>query len=135
MRKRTITPAQPETASPDDEWLDLETLADVEITSEDAAHPIESALLPGRSSGWRAAAPGKQTIRLLFTRPQRLKRIWLSFWSRPQSAHRNTSCVGRRMADSRIETSCGNSGTSARQAQRARRKIIASTYRQSPRSS
>ena len=41
MRKRTITPAQPETTSPDDEWLDLETLADVEITSEDAAHPIE----------------------------------------------------------------------------------------------
>jgi hypothetical protein len=79
MRKRTITPVQPETASPDDEWLDLETLADVEVTSEDAAHPIESALLPGRASGWRAAAPGKQTIRLLFTRPQRLKRIWLSF--------------------------------------------------------
>ena len=44
----------------------MEGLAEVEITSEDADHPIESALLPGRASGWRAAGPGKQTIRLLF---------------------------------------------------------------------
>ncbi len=51
----------------------------MEITSENAAHPIESALLPGRASGWRAAGPGKQTIRLLFAHPQRLRRIWLDF--------------------------------------------------------
>ena len=57
----------------------MEELAEVEITSEDAAHPIESALLPGRASGWRAAGPGKQTIRLLFTNPQQLRRIWLNF--------------------------------------------------------
>jgi len=80
MRKRTITSVQPQTASPADEWLDLESLAEVEITSEDAAHPIESALLASRvSSGWRAAAPGKQTIRLLFAVPQPLKRISLRF--------------------------------------------------------
>ncbi len=79
MRKRIIAPTQQETASPDEDWLKLESLAEVEITSEEAAHPIESALLPGRASGWRAAAPGKQTIRLLFTHPQRLQRIWLNF--------------------------------------------------------
>ena len=79
MRKRIINPVQQETASPDLEWLNMEGLAEVEITSEDAAHPIESALLPGRASGWRAAAPGKQTIRLLFASPQRLRRIWLKF--------------------------------------------------------
>ncbi len=79
MRKRIITPVQQGSSPPDEEWLNLEALAEVEITSEDAAHPIESALLPGRGSGWRAAAPGKQTIRLLFTDPQRLRRIWLSF--------------------------------------------------------
>lgn len=79
MRKRIIAPVQQETASPDEDWLKLEGLAEVEITSEDAAHPIESALLPGPASGWRAAAPGKQTIRLLFTHPQRLQRIWLNF--------------------------------------------------------
>ena len=79
MRKRIITPVQQETAPPDLEWLNMEGLAEVEITSEDAAHPIESALLPGRASGWRAAGPGKQTIRLLFDYPQRLQRIWLNF--------------------------------------------------------
>ena len=79
MRKRIITPVQQETASPDQDWLNMERLAEVEITSEDAAHPIESALLPGRVSGWRAAGPGKQTIRLLFAYPQRLRQIWLNF--------------------------------------------------------
>ena len=79
MRKRIITSVPQETASPDLEWLNMEGLAEVEITSEDAAHPIESALLPGRASGWRAADPGKQTIRLLFVYPQRLQRILLNF--------------------------------------------------------
>ena len=59
--------------------MDLESLAEVEVTSEDVAHPIEAALLPGHGSGWSAAAPGKQTIRLLFTHPQRLKRICLIY--------------------------------------------------------
>lgn len=79
MRKRIITPDQQHTTTTDQEWLDVEALAEVEITSEDAAHPIESALLPGQSSGWRAAGPGKQTIRLNFIHPQQLSRIWLSF--------------------------------------------------------
>jgi hypothetical protein len=79
MRKRIITPIQQETGSPDQDWLNVEGLAEVEITSEDGAHPIESALLPGRTSGWCAAVPGKQTIRLVFAHPQRLQRIWLSF--------------------------------------------------------
>ncbi len=79
MRKRIITSVQQETLSPDQNWLNLEGLAEVEITSEDASHPIESALLPGRDTGWRAAGPGKQTIRLLFANPQRLRQIWLNF--------------------------------------------------------
>jgi hypothetical protein len=79
MRKRIIVPREQETASFEGDWLDLESLAEVEVTSEDSAHPIEAALLPGHGSGWRAAAPGKQTIRLLFTRPQRLQRICLSY--------------------------------------------------------
>jgi len=79
MRKRIIDSVQQETALPDQDWLNVDALAEVEITSEDVAHPIESAFLPGSISGWRAAAPGQQTIRLLFTQPQRLRRIWLSF--------------------------------------------------------
>jgi hypothetical protein len=60
-------------------WLDLDGLARVELTSEDAAHPIEAALLGGDASGWRAAEPGEQSIRLFFHEPQRLSRIWLRF--------------------------------------------------------
>jgi hypothetical protein len=79
MRKRIIPSVQKEVPPPGGDWLDLDRVAEVEITSEDAAHPIESALLSGRSSGWRAAGPGEQTIRLLFAHRQRLRRIWLEF--------------------------------------------------------
>ena len=79
MRKRIITPVQQVPPSPDGVWLSVEDLAEVEITSEDPAHPVESALLPGRPSGWRAAGPGEQTIRLLFAHPQHLRRIRLVF--------------------------------------------------------
>ena len=65
MRKRIIGHGPREVAAAEPGWLDLERLAQVEITSEDAGYPIESALIPGISSGWRAAQPGEQTIRLL----------------------------------------------------------------------
>src|SRR5262249_14922800 len=79
MRKRIIAQVQKDTAISGQDWLNVERLAEMEITSEDAVHQIESALLPGRASGWRAAEPGKQTIRLLFNHPQRLRRIWMNF--------------------------------------------------------
>ncbi|MGH7926298.1 MAG: hypothetical protein ACREQV_00690 [Candidatus Binatia bacterium] len=61
------------------QWLNLEALADVEVSSEDAAHPIESALIPGAGSGWRAEQPGQQTVRLVFHEPQRIERMNLVF--------------------------------------------------------
>ena len=79
MRKRIIGHGPGEVAAAEPGWLDLEHLAEVEITSEDVDHPIESALIPGTSSGWRAAQPGEQTIRLWFDEPLRLKRIQLLF--------------------------------------------------------
>ncbi len=78
MRKRVIGQVQ-EGSEPPGDWLNVEELAEVEITSEDAAFPIEAALVSGGTSGWRAAGPGKQTIRLLFATPQPLRRIWLNF--------------------------------------------------------
>lgn len=60
-------------------WLDLDKIAQVAVTSEDPDCPIESALAPGASSGWRAGGHGEQTIRLAFDTPQRIKRIWLRF--------------------------------------------------------
>jgi hypothetical protein len=63
----------------EDEWLDLEAMARVELTSEDPDHPVETALLPQGGAGWQAAEPGRQSIRLLFHQPQRLRRILLRF--------------------------------------------------------
>jgi hypothetical protein len=79
MRKRLITPIPEDSPMTADDWLDVAQLAQVEVTSEDGAHLIESALVPGDGSGWRAAQPGEQTIRLIFDRPRRLTRIRLLF--------------------------------------------------------
>jgi hypothetical protein len=79
MRKRIIGHDTRDVKADEPGWLDIERLAQVEITSEDVGYPIESALIPGTGSGWRAAQPGEQTIRLLFDEPLRLKRIRLVF--------------------------------------------------------
>jgi len=80
MRKRHIAPSSLGGRSDRDHRLDLSTTGLVEVTSEDKDYPIESALIPGRSEkGWRAAEPGTHTIRLIFDRPQQLKRIVLVF--------------------------------------------------------
>ena len=79
MRKRIIGHDPGEVAADEPVWMDLERLAQVEITSEDVDHPIESALIPGTGSGWRAAQPGDQTIRLLFYEPRKLQRLHLVF--------------------------------------------------------
>jgi hypothetical protein len=79
MRKRIIEPSTPGTTSSDEQWLDLERLAQVEVTSEDPVHPIESALIPGIGPGWRAAQSGKQTVRILFEEPQTVRHIRLVF--------------------------------------------------------
>jgi hypothetical protein len=79
MRKRIIDRGGREASAADEQWLDLEALARVEITSEDAAHPIEAALTPAAGEGWRAAQPGAQTIRIVFDEPVRLRRARLEF--------------------------------------------------------
>ena len=60
MRKRLIHSHRDDGASSSPPWLDLAQLAQVEITSEDPAFPIEAALIPGTHPGWRAAHPGAQ---------------------------------------------------------------------------
>jgi hypothetical protein len=79
MRKKIINRSSKEPVSTDHAWLDLERLAQVEITSEETGHPVESALTAGGGKGWLASENGKQTIRLLFDEPQTLGRIHLVF--------------------------------------------------------
>jgi hypothetical protein len=79
MRKRIIDRSSKESSSADQNWLDLERLAQVEITSEDTGHPVESALTAGGGPGWLAGEPGEQILRLLFDEPQALRKIQLVF--------------------------------------------------------
>lgn len=79
MRKHILSEQPRAQKPPGAHWLDLEALARVELTSEDPAHPIESALAAEAGSGWRATGPGEQTIRIHFDAPQKLRRIYLLF--------------------------------------------------------
>jgi hypothetical protein len=79
MRKRIIDQNTEHAAVSDQQWLDLEHIAQVEVTSEVSAYPIEAALIAGSGRGWRAGQPGQQTIRLLFDQPQSLTHIRLRF--------------------------------------------------------
>jgi hypothetical protein len=78
MQKRVIE-REPASGVSEADWLDLESLATVEITSEESNRPIELALRVGEEEGWRAAAPGVQVIRLIFHEPRRISRIRLRF--------------------------------------------------------
>jgi hypothetical protein len=79
MRK-SILSSDPDHASfSSDQWLNLEELASVEISSEDPSYPFEDALHGATRSGWKAAAPGPQAIRLTFDDPRSIRRIRLEF--------------------------------------------------------
>ena len=79
MIKRMIGPVTQDIRSTKEHWLNLDSLAQVEVTSEDSAHPVECGLLPKGEGGWRAAQSGPQTLRLVFDRPQRIRHLHLEF--------------------------------------------------------
>ena len=81
MRKRIIgQEATAQAARAEPRWLDLERIAEVEVTSEDPNFPIESALaLKTEGQGWRAAHPGEQVVRIVFDAPTAVHHISLQF--------------------------------------------------------
>ena len=76
IRKQLIELARPRTAP---EWLPVQDVAQIELTSEDHAHPIDAALIGDRAGGWRASRSGEQLIRLVFDNPQAIRLIHLVF--------------------------------------------------------
>ncbi len=88
MRKRVInwgtevpqaeTP-QAETPQAEACWFDLQSIAQVEVTSEDPRYPIEAAFDQRDRQGWRAATTGQQIIRIFFDEPQSIRRVSLRF--------------------------------------------------------
>jgi hypothetical protein len=80
MRKRILGSYHPQPREASEQsWLDVERIATVEVTSEDARFPIENVFASNAGPGWRAAVPGEQHIRLLFDSPVSLHRIQLRF--------------------------------------------------------
>jgi hypothetical protein len=79
VKKRIIGQDGRTAASIEGDWLDLDTLVEVALSSENPEYPIESALIAGRKEGWRAGEPGTQTIRLVFIHSQAIRRIQLCF--------------------------------------------------------
>jgi hypothetical protein len=79
MRKRILGPG-PSSDQPDGrQWLNLQELAEIDVTSEADGHPVESAFNFGAGPGWRAASPGRQRIRLAFDQPRSISRMRLQF--------------------------------------------------------
>ena len=79
MRKKVMTQDTTDASSTEGGWLDLDRLAQVEVTSENPTYPVENALLLGKENGWRALQSGEQRLRLEFDEPQDLRRIELVF--------------------------------------------------------
>ena len=80
MKKRIIAEGDASASNIDEEWLDLDSVAEIEITSEDPEYPIDSAIAgEGHGAGWRAANPGEQMIRICFLKPTSLRRIRIIF--------------------------------------------------------
>ena len=79
MRKVVVSQSDEKKVPEAGVWLDIEKIAVAEISSEDAAFPVDDALTGTTTAGWRAAGTGPQRIRLLFDEPQAIRRIQLHF--------------------------------------------------------
>jgi hypothetical protein len=79
MRKSLLGSTSKVATKDNSNWLDLCQLCTAEISSEAPNHPIEHALAVGHGGGWRAAASGKQQIKLTFDSPQHIRHVWLEF--------------------------------------------------------
>ncbi len=85
MQKEIIGQSTAAGKSHEDTWLDLESIARAQLTSDEPSFPIENALDTNpelNEIGWRAATPGPQTIALVFTVPTHLRRIFVHFIER-----------------------------------------------------
>ena len=101
VRKRLISTEGQSRNISEGNWLALEEIAQVELTSEDPAFPIENALSDTETTGWRAAGPGPQVIRLLFERPQTIRRIQVHFLERVSERNQEFAVLAKQGGDFR----------------------------------
>jgi hypothetical protein len=77
LRKQIIPKRSGESASLEGE-IPIAAVATVQVTSEQADHPIDNAFDERRGPGgsrWVADAPGEQTVTLVFDSPQTIRKI------------------------------------------------------------
>jgi hypothetical protein len=108
------------------EWLDLDSIARVQLTSEDPASPIENALgtSPERNErGWRASGPGPQTITLSFDAHNISGGYFCILSNARRNAYRSLCSVTAPRVRQTAK-SYASSGPSAQPAPRRRSKIM-----------
>ena len=98
MIKRIIGSDHKTESEDNEHWLTLDTIAQVEVTSEEMAHPIESGLLPNSESGWEAAQPGPQTVVFSLNGHKESSVCIWSFTNISRLALRNLFYAGRQTA-------------------------------------
>ena len=76
------------------EWLDLEEIATVEVTSEDPHFPIEFALAAGGGPGWRAAEEGERSSASFLIPRERCIGFNSSFRRQKSGEPRSSHCGG-----------------------------------------
>ena len=80
MLRKQIVPRRSSEPVPFENEISVADVATVQVTSEEADHPIDNAFDHNRGPGgsrWIAAEPGEQTLILLFDRPQTIRKIGL----------------------------------------------------------
>src|ERR1700680_1115731 len=124
MRKKVINS---DTINPrshsQEEWLDLEEIARVEVTSEDPNFPIEAALAAGEASGWRAAERVSRSSASSLIIRERCVGLDSSFPRQKLSEPRSSHFDGPMRRLGRSKKSFARCGNSVRKAQPAKSKI------------
>jgi len=95
-------------------WLAVQDVARIELTSEEHGYPIESALTREAGNGWRASEPGEQVIRLIFDHPQAIRLIHLVFEDVYQERAQEFTVRWSSDGGGTTRRSCGSSSSSAR---------------------
>ena len=79
MRKQVV-PKRPGESAPFEAEITIRDVATVQVTSEEAHHPIDNAFDHHQRTGgsrWIADEPGEQTVTLLFDSPQTIRKVGL----------------------------------------------------------
>ena len=80
MLRKQIVPRRPTESVSLEGEISIADVATVQVTSEEADHPIDNAFDHNRGPGgsrWIADEPGEQTLILLFDSPQTIRKIGL----------------------------------------------------------